>query len=340
MKVLFVGDVHVKLTNLQQIEKLEREIMEKFREKKNEISFVVVAGDVLDDHEKILTPLLNRAYGLIKTIRKIAPVYVLVGNHDYINNQQFLTDCHWMNGMKEWKDVCIVDHPIVIKKFNKKFAFVPYVPNGKFFKALEKIPSWKSVECIFAHQEMKHCKMGVKISEDGDEWNDDYPMLISGHIHERQRIGTKVLYPGSVINHAFGSDNQGITELTFEDGCEMKENRIDINLVKKHIHYEKISNFHEIPKSRFVPNVKICLSGTYAEVKVFKATEHFDMLKRSNVKVSFKISKERSEERNVRPASKRDSVMQVFERLVAAEKDSELQKDFDKIKGDNAYVLA
>jgi DNA repair exonuclease SbcCD nuclease subunit len=339
MKVLFIGDVHVKLTNLQQIEKLEKE-MEKFQEKRNEISFVVVAGDLLDDHEKVLTPLLNRAYGLIKTIRKIAPVYVLVGNHDYINNQQFLTDCHWMNGMKEWKNVNVVDRPLMIKKRDKIFAFVPYVPNGRFFEALEKIPMWKSCECIFAHQEMKHCKMGVKISEDGDEWSDDYPMLVSGHIHERQRIGTKVLYPGSVINHAFGSDNQGITELTFEDGREMKEDRIDINLVKKHIHYEKISNFHEIPESRFVPSVKICLSGTYAEVKVFKATEQFDELKRMGVKVAFKILKDRSEENHVRQVVKRESVMQVLEKLVSEEKDPELQKDFDKIKGDNAYILA
>jgi hypothetical protein len=245
-----------------------------------------------------------------------------------------------MNGMKEWKNVNVVDRPLMIKKFDKKFTFVPYVPNGRFFEALEKIPLWKSSECIFAHQEMKHCKMGVKISEDGDEWSDDYPMLVSGHIHERQRIGTKMLYPGSVINHAFGSDNQGITELTFEDGRDMEEDRIDINLVKKHIHYEKISNFHEIPKSRFVPNVKICLSGTYAEVKVFKATEQFDALKRSDVKVSFKIVKDPSEEKLVRRVFDKESVMKVFERLILEEGDPELQKDFDKIKGENAYVFA
>ena len=37
---------------------------------------------------------------------------LLVGNHDYINNQQFLTNNHWMNAMKDWNNVTIIDKVI------------------------------------------------------------------------------------------------------------------------------------------------------------------------------------------------------------------------------------
>ena len=36
-------------------------------------------------------------------------LYVLVGNHDYINNSQYLSGNHWMTVFKGWENVKVVD---------------------------------------------------------------------------------------------------------------------------------------------------------------------------------------------------------------------------------------
>ena len=142
-RVLFIGDVHFKHNNLNEMTIM----MEKLRNIDEHYDFSVVAGDILDSHEKIDVQLMNRAYDMIKLLKARTHVYICVGNHDMINNQQFLTDAHWMNGMKEWKDVTIVDKPVT---FNK-FLFVPYVFPGRFVEALETVDDWKDALCIFAH---------------------------------------------------------------------------------------------------------------------------------------------------------------------------------------------
>jgi Calcineurin-like phosphoesterase. len=59
--ILFIGDVHIKYRNLMDLDKLEEKMMQM-----KDISFIVIAGDVLDTHEIIQCQLMNRAYKLIK----------------------------------------------------------------------------------------------------------------------------------------------------------------------------------------------------------------------------------------------------------------------------------
>jgi len=316
--VLFIGDIHIKFGNLKDLEKLKNVMLQM-----KDISFIVVAGDLLDTHEKIHSQLMNYAYEFIKSLRTIADVYVLVGNHDYINNQQFLTTNHWMNGMKEWNRVYVVDYPLFIEN---KYLLVPYVPPGRFVEALNKINNWKNADCIFAHQEIKNCKMGCIKSIDGDEWDVTWPMLISGHIHERQQIGLNVLYPGSALNHAFGSDNQGISKFIFTEGT-MKEETIDINLDKKSIIYENVTNIENIPSEKLIVQNKLCLSGEQKDIQSFKKSQKYNNLITAGIKVTFKLTKmEKNTTESAVP------YLVILNELIAKENDRDLEKDFFKIK--------
>ena len=100
--------------------------------------------------------------------------YILVGNHDYISNTQFLTTNHWMNAMKEWKNVVIVDKVIQQNINDLSFVFVPYVFPGRFQEALNTIhiDGINKISCIFAHQEFKGCKLGAILSDIGDVWDE------------------------------------------------------------------------------------------------------------------------------------------------------------------------
>jgi DNA repair exonuclease SbcCD nuclease subunit len=326
--ILFIGDIHIKFSNLKDLDKLRVKMLQM-----KEISFIVVAGDILDTHEKIQTQLMNKAYDFIKNLRTMAPVYVLVGNHDYINNQQFLTDNHWMNAMKEWDRVNIIDYPLRLEKSGYTFMFVPYVSPGRFVEALDKIEGWKTSLCVFAHQEIKDCKMGCIRSIEGDTWNAEWPMLVSGHIHERQNVGNNVLYPGSVLNHAFGSDNQGISKFTFTGGV-MSEERIDICLEKKSIIYENVTNVENIPKEKLIVRNKLCLIGELKDIEAYKNTKEYNDLKKKGVKVTFKITKSVENIKNTGDTNEKVDVpfSVILNELIVNENDNDLEKDFSMIK--------
>ena len=110
MLIAAIGDTHFRVDNISIVDTLIGELLKNLKEKNPDL--IVLLGDILHDHERLHTIALNRAYHLIKELRKIAPVYVIVGNHDMINHEQFLTDQHWMNAMKLWENVTIVDQVI------------------------------------------------------------------------------------------------------------------------------------------------------------------------------------------------------------------------------------
>ena len=184
--ILFIGDPHFQISNIQEVDLFLEKIINLATKKNPDI--IVIAGDILHTHERLHTLALNKAYELIDNMRKITKTYVLVGNHDYINNQQFLTDNHWMNGLKEWKNTIIIDNVLRETINNETFIFVPYVPPGRFEEALKTLKDdWINASCIFAHQEFAGCKMGAIVSIEGDKWDINNPIVVSGHIHSKQQ---------------------------------------------------------------------------------------------------------------------------------------------------------
>ena len=186
LKVIVIGDQHFKIDNVQEVDIFISKITSLIKEKKPD--FIVLLGDLLDTHERIHSVPLNRAYKFIDNMRNISKTYILVGNHDMSDNQQFMTDNHWLNGLKEWNNVVVVDKIISDVIGHKKFIFCPYVYVGRFEEALNLLDTdWKDSQCIFAHQEFYGCKMGAFNSIDGDKWDLENPQVISGHIHLNQK---------------------------------------------------------------------------------------------------------------------------------------------------------
>lgn len=298
MKIIAIGDPHFRVDNIKEVE----EFIEKITAlvKRESPDFVICLGDLLHTHERIHTIALNKAYEFIEEIRKLCFIYVLVGNHDYIQNQQFLTQNHWMNALKQWENVCIVDN-VIEKTYNDiKFIFSPYTPNGRFIEALNTLENdWKDADCIFAHQEFQGCKMGAIISTDGDKWDLDFPNVVSGHIHSKQTPQPNIYYTGSSLQHAFGeSENVSIAILEFEKKSP-KYTRVehDLGMLKKRIVY---TDFDNVTESEIAgSNVKLTIRGDdYNEFKLFKKSDKYKNLIDSGTKIVFKLNKQ-----NVEPTS-------------------------------------
>jgi DNA repair exonuclease SbcCD nuclease subunit len=292
MKFLFIGDVHIKTDNSEEIDILIQEIDRICSEEKYD--YIIVGGDVMHYHERLFTQCLNKSLFFLNKLSKITYTYVLVGNHDYVNNSEFLTENHWMNSLKKLDNIKIVDNVLEFEDF----ILCPYVYPGRFVEALEtKTKNWMNKKIIFCHQEFKNCKMGAITSIDGDDWKEEYPYIVSGHIHDNQKVGKNIYYPGSPLQHSFGdSDTRVLCNISlFKDKKKINiEDIIDIplNVPKKRIiktNLENLKNLKNIKDTN--QKIKIKLDVSNEEFKLFKETKDYKDLINNGVKIQINKKK-------------------------------------------------
>jgi DNA repair exonuclease SbcCD nuclease subunit len=328
--VLFIGDPHIQVSNIPEVDLFMEKIINLATDKNPDI--IIIAGDLLHTHERLHTIALNKAYELVNNMRLISKTYVLVGNHDYIQNQQFLTENHWMNVLKEWNNTIIVDKVIKENIKGEEFVFVPYVPPGRFEDALNTLnEEWKDVSCIFAHQEFFGCKMGAIVSVEGDKWSLDYPSVISGHIHSKQSPQKNIYYSGSAMQHAFGESEKNIIAfLTFKNKIYENE-EIDLKLPRKKIIYMGIENIDDFKIPDTEDKLKVTLKGNYEDFKSVKKTKKYKELLEKNIKVVFKPDKKESVINETNIANKDDSFNNILNNIINKEKDSYLLQVYELI---------
>jgi DNA repair exonuclease SbcCD nuclease subunit len=274
MNVLCIGDIHIKPTNIHLVDLLQNQVVTHIDT--YNINLVILLGDLLDTFERIHTQALNKAYEFIEELRKRCKVYIIVGNHDYINNQQFLTSNHWMNALKEWNGVHVVDYIVQLNQC----VFVPYVPTGRFVEALDTISDWKSKRYIFAHQEFRNAKMGAITSIHGDQWDLNWPVVISGHIHDRQEPQKNIIYIGASIQNSFGDQSTPTLLLINTDIDTFTW--INVDLPKKKTLYKTIEEIKEMDISSVnlsnTDSIRVVVKCDYEEFKNFSKTTKFEEL--------------------------------------------------------------
>ncbi len=330
MQIVAIGDTHFKVDNMNIVDKLIEEIVSKLTILKPDL--IVLLGDILHDHERLHTLALNRALDFINKLRNISKVFVLVGNHDMINHDQFLSDQHWMNALKHWDNVCIVDkvEHLECSDINANFLFCPYVAPGRFQEALETHEfDWKESDIIFAHQEFKGCKMGAIISDDGDEWDIDDPFVISGHIHSKQSPQDNIMYPGSSMQVAYGESNENIILIVDYNDGEIELTEQILNIPRKRIVYIDTGSFDQYEPPATEDEIKITIKGKYTDFKAIKKTSKYKKL----VKLGFKISY-KHEKLDITTDKKKAEVKDftnVLESLVKSSSDEFLNKAYDKL---------
>lgn len=331
VKILFIGDPHIQVSNLPEVELFMARLINLATEQKPDL--IIIAGDLLHNHERLHTLALNKAYDMVNDMRLISKTYVLVGNHDYIQNQQFLTQNHWMTGLKEWDNTIIVDKVMSENIRGEKFIFVPYVPPGRFEDALNTFAGeWKDASCIFAHQEFAGCKMGAIVSVEGDKWPLDNPHVISGHIHSRQSPQSNIYYSGSAMQHAFGESEKNIIAcLTFQDG-QYHNNEVDLKLPRKRIVYmdvEDIDNYN-VPDTE--DKVKITITGSYEQFKALKKTKKYkDILKKEGAKIVFKPKKLIQEDVVPEDIKSEGTFSTILDNLILEQKSSYLTQAYELV---------
>jgi DNA repair exonuclease SbcCD nuclease subunit len=296
MRILVIADTHFENKNEIETNMMCDKIYEIVLNNKPDI--VVSLGDNLHTHEHIGMSPLKRAIKFLHTLSQMcAHLYVLIGNHDRPNNTAFLTEDSPFTACKLWRNITIVDK-VYTAEYNKtKLAFVPYVPIGRFMEALatENVTEENINEysIIFAHQEFKGCKMGAMLSVNGDEWKPEYPMCISGHIHDHQHLQGNILYPGTPYQISYGSaPSKGVLMVEIKDNKEISYEYYDLKLPKKmivHLTPDELSKY-TLPENCFVKLV--CKGESKAIKEVTKLDSVKELLKNPRVKLA--IQEDRS----------------------------------------------
>jgi len=288
VKALIIGDPHFKVGNIKEMDQMIEKIVNVAEKKEPDI--IIVLGDVLDRHETIHVIPLTRAIKFIKKLKEICKTYVLIGNHDLKNNREYLSEEHPFYGLKDIKNIEIIDKPIKEKIKDKIFVFTPYVPKGRFLEALNTIENWEEAKCIFAHQEFKGAKMGAIISEDGDEWDLNNPLVITGHIHDYQEPQKNIIYTGTPIQHSFGDNTKktiSYVEFTNKKDFYYNHERIDLGLPKKiliRLKFSDVCNY--VPPDNTI--IKIIIKGTSPELKSIIKHPNISYWKSLGHKISYK----------------------------------------------------
>jgi len=200
MKVLFVGDPHLRIHKFSLATQFLTWINEFIAEQKPDL--VVNLGDSLDTHAVIRSEAINELMSHIYHVIDMGIPYVYVtGNHDYYSPKD--SKYHAMLPFKNRiPNLHIVDVPQDLFGM----TFVPYLADGNAF------PKITQPVCV-AHQTFLGADYGPVNALEGVDANTiSAEIIISGHIHKKHNLG-KVVYVGSPYSQDASDANQvkGIT---------------------------------------------------------------------------------------------------------------------------------
>lgn len=290
--VLCIGDLHFKDSNAALMDSLEERLHTHLVPKPD---FIVLLGDTLDRYNDVKTTTLCRATRFIARLLTVADVYLLIGNHDRRNNDVFLTEEHPFLGHKSIPRLTVVDKPVMRSINAHNFLFVPYVHAGRFAEA---IPDCRGCTAIFAHQEFR----GSVSKDEGDEWPLDYPLVISGHIHEYSHLQTNVIYTGSPLQHTpIESPDKSISRFVFPSpnlalpalpASSYKEERIYLELpvcLTVDLKPEEIEAF--VPP-RNISDLRLMIHCSSSEKKAIVTMSKIRLWESLGIKVRYRVRDE------------------------------------------------
>lgn len=292
VKIAVIGDPHNKDDNMLETKELIYRLKEVLTRIQPDL--IVVAGDMLHSFDVAHVAPFNMSIHMLKELKAISNVILIIGNHDLSSPTSYLSDSHFFTALREWSNLVVIDQMCgIFDVKGMKFAAVPYVTDGRFEEALHSNQEYKhdEITAIFAHQQFLGCKMDRVISKTGDKWSVEKPLVISGHIHEHQRLAENLIYVGTPRQSSFRDSTdktisifefsrdtiskEASKETGISNGVNWVETRIPIGLpikVKITIRVDQVYTW--IPPTGH--KIKLEITGTFSEIASIK--EHPNIL--------------------------------------------------------------
>ena len=192
-KIFLIGDSHIGLGYPNTTDKWHKVHIEYFRDfliplLKKEVKegdIIVHLGDLFDNRNIIPINILNYGMDVIEEISKIAPLHIIIGNHDLYSKSA--SEVNSIRPFKYIPNVEIYSSPKILEFNNLNILMMPYIE--KRLDQIKIIEENKNCDYLFCHSDLNGCKMHLNSvahrNNDKIDINNfkSFKKVRSGHIH-------------------------------------------------------------------------------------------------------------------------------------------------------------
>lgn len=195
IRILRIGDPHIKFNNLDEAEKLMDFVV--FLVNAHRPDRIEILGDLFHTHSIIRLEVLefwDRWIDVLASSWANIEVVILVGNHDQTGD--YSSSSHALSVFTRIKraNLSIVSNP----SLKGIYAYVPYIHDHKQFVELANSLANQGAKILVCHQTFNGAKYesGIFAPDGIDPKLLNFDTIISGHIHSTQQFAN-ITYPGT-----------------------------------------------------------------------------------------------------------------------------------------------
>lgn len=230
-KIYLIGDSHIGLGYPNSVDKWFKVHQQYFNEfliplLRREIKpgdIIVHLGDLFDNRNVIPINLLNYGMDVVEEISKIAPLHIIIGNHDLWSKSA--SEINSIRPFRYIPNVSIYDKTSMLEYNGLRILMMPYIE--KRIDQIEIINQNKNCDYLFCHSDLNGCKMHLtsvahKNADKIDIENfTGFKGVYSGHIHLVQR-NENFTFVGSIFQMDRNDlgDQKGIFVIDTNDNSE------------------------------------------------------------------------------------------------------------------------
>lgn len=230
-RVFIIGDTHLSLgfpNNADKWFKVHQEYFKDFllpllKKEVKEGDIIVHLGDLFDNRDVIPINILNYGLDIVVEISKIAPLHIIIGNHDCWSKSS--DEINTIRPFKFIPNVYVYDKTTKIEHNGYSLVMMPYIEKKK--EQIAQILKYKGSDYLFCHSDLNGARMHLtsvahrnidKI--DVDEFK-AFKGVYSGHIHivDRHKNFTFVGSNFQMDRNDY-NDQKGIFILDLETGTD------------------------------------------------------------------------------------------------------------------------
>ena len=192
-KIFLIGDTHIGLGYPNSVDKWFKVHQQYFSDfliplLKKEVKpgdIIVHLGDLFDNRNIIPINLLNYGMDVVEEISKIAPLHIIVGNHDLWSKSA--SEINSVRPFRYIPNVKIYNSTEVLEYNGLKILMMPFIE--KRLEQIKSIEENKNCDYLFCHSDLNGCKMHLTSvahkNADKIDINDfkSFSKVWSGHIH-------------------------------------------------------------------------------------------------------------------------------------------------------------
>lgn len=192
-KIFLIGDTHIGLGYPNSVDKWFKVHQQYFSDfliplLKKEVKpgdIIVHLGDLFDNRNIIPINLLNYGMDVVEEISKIAPLHIIVGNHDLWSKSA--SEINSVRPFRYIPNVKIYNSTEVLEYNGLKILMMPFIE--KRLEQIKSIEGNKNCDYLFCHSDLNGCKMHLTSvahkNADKIDINDfkSFSKVRSGHIH-------------------------------------------------------------------------------------------------------------------------------------------------------------